>query len=63
MKCEKCGGEGWIYLNRNKENNSVYRRRRCRQCGAKWTTIELPAAYIMGVIADLSRITNDLRKR
>ena len=63
MKCEKCGGEGWIYLNRNMENNSVYRRRRCRQCGEKWTTIELPAAYLKGVIADLARITNDLRKR
>ncbi len=63
MKCKKCGGEGWIYLNRNMDSGSVYRRRRCKQCGEKWTTIELPAEYLKGVIADLARITNDLRKR
>lgn len=40
MKC-KCGGTGWVYLNRKKESGAVYRRRRCSECGAKWTTIEI----------------------
>ena len=46
MKCKKCGGEGWIYLNRNMDSGSVYRRRRCKQCGEKWTTIELPSVSL-----------------
>ena len=63
MKCSKCGGDCWVYMNRNMENNSVYRRRKCKQCGEKWTTIELPVEYLRGVVADLARITNDLRRR
>lgn len=63
MKCEKCGGDSTIYIHRKMENNSVYRRRKCKKCGAKWTTIELTTDYMKSVIADLSRITNDLRKR
>lgn len=63
MKCEKCGGDSTVYLHKNMENNSVYRRRKCKQCGEKFTTIELTTDYMKGVIADLARITNDLRKR
>jgi len=45
------------------DSGSVYRRRRCKECGEKWTTIELPVEYVKGVVADLARIVNDLRKR
>lgn len=63
MRCEKCGGDSGVYLNRRMDTGSVYRRRRCKKCGNKWTTIELTTDYMKGVIADLARITNDLRKR
>ena len=63
MKCSKCGGMSSVYLHRHMGSGSVYRRRRCKECGEKWTTIELPVDYMKGVITDLARIVNDLRKR
>jgi len=63
MKCSKCGGMSSVYLHRHMDSGSVYRRRRCKECGEKWTTIELPVEYVKGVVADLARIVNDLRKR
>ena len=63
MKCEKCGGFGRADLCRKKDNGSIYRRRVCKECGYRWTTIELPADYLRGIVADLARISNDLRKR
>lgn len=61
--CKKCGGSGYVYQSRKKENGSVYRRRKCQLCGNKWTTIELEVTYMKGIISDMARIVNDLRKR
>lgn len=63
MECEKCGGNGRIYLNRNMERGSVYRRRRCTQCGYKWTTIELPAEYIKEIVLRQAEIASDVKKK
>ena len=63
MKCEKCGGRGNVYLSRHKDNGTVYRRRKCQLCGHSWTTVELDVLYMKGIISDITRIMNDLRKR
>lgn len=63
MICDKCGERGFVYLCKHKENGSVYRRRRCRSCGNTWTTIELDVRYMKGIISDMTRVVNDLKKR
>ena len=63
MKCEKCGGISRVDLCRKKDNGSIYRRRKCMECGNRWTTIELPVEYMKGIISDLARIAQDMRKR
>ena len=61
--CGKCGGSGYVYMTRGKENGTVYRRRKCKRCGNKWTTVELDVAYMKGVISGMTEILNGLRKR
>lgn len=39
--CKKCGSDSRIYDSRINADGSVVRRRKCYQCGRKWTTIEI----------------------
>lgn len=40
MECPKCGGETTVLKTRQYEER-VYRRRKCRDCGFRFTTDEL----------------------
>jgi transcriptional repressor NrdR len=41
MVCPYCAGQTDVFNSRlQKKNNSVWRRRRCRECGAVFTSIE-----------------------
>ena len=44
-KC-KCGGETEVKEARLRKSGIFYRRRVCRDCGAKVTTREVPAWYL-----------------
>lgn len=44
MRCIKCGSyQVKVYGTRNdKAERRIYRRRRCMDCGMRWSTVELP---------------------
>lgn len=55
MNCQKCGGKGDVVDSRPGPED-VWRRRQCRACGRRWTTVECanPSdAVIMAVIDGL----------
>lgn len=55
MNCQKCGGKGDVVDSRP-QGADTWRRRRCRGCGERWTTVESanPSdAVIQAVVADL----------
>jgi transcriptional regulator NrdR family protein len=39
MKCAKCNGKGDVVDSRP-QGADVWRRRQCRACGERWTTVE-----------------------
>lgn len=56
MNCQKCGGKGDVVDSRP-QGADTWRRRQCRACGERWTTVESanPSdAVIQAVVADLS---------
>lgn len=38
-----CGGRSVVVFVKDLDDGTVYRRRVCRQCGRRWSTLELPA--------------------
>lgn len=46
MNCPQCNGlQNKVYDSRHKENNLIWRRRECLDCGCRWTTIEVSLKY------------------
>ena len=39
MNCQKCGGKGDV-VNSRPQGADTWRRRQCRICGERWTTVE-----------------------
>lgn len=42
MNCEKCGGASEVADSRKRNSGYIRRRRQCKACGHRFTTIELP---------------------
>ena len=72
MNCPECGGVSEV-LDSRPRNGSVWRRRGCRQCGARWTTMEtanptesqaVTLLVRLGQVAvDVAEIQKDLQRR
>lgn len=41
MKCPKCGGKARTIDTRPKPDNTNWRRKQCRECGYRFSTVEL----------------------
>lgn len=59
MDCPSCGDSNAIVLVSRKRPRFIWRRRRCPNCGHRWTTREIPLEHSLphhdthfGVIAD-----------
>lgn len=55
MLCAKCGGKGDVVDSRP-HPEGTWRRRQCRKCGERWTTMEMENPHdevIKAVVADL----------
>jgi hypothetical protein len=52
MRCPKCNLDNdTVYDSRSSyDNRGVWRRRRCKGCGERWTTEELPGVLIDSLI-------------
>ena len=62
MKCSKCGSNSMIYLNKpNCTSGAVYRRRKCTNCGEKWTTVELRKTDIEEIYKQIASSAINLR--
>lgn len=44
--CPRCGSDSAVYETREQPDGSVFRRRRCRACGAKFETVERFSRYV-----------------
>lgn len=51
MDCVKCGSSQVKVIDtRGRGRRRIYRRRVCLTCGARWTTVELPAGDLYGAV-------------
>ena len=56
MNCTKCGSyQVRVSSTRNGGARRIFRRRRCMDCGHRWTTIELPAKDLDNAVARAAR--------
>lgn len=39
--CPKCGADSFVYWSYEREDGARIRRRRCKECGTKFETIEV----------------------
>jgi transcriptional regulator NrdR family protein len=53
MKCSVCGNKGLVIDTSPAENNTIYRRRKCPNCGRRWTTYEIDAEELRTLRQDL----------
>ena len=62
--CHKCGGWGEVKDSRPRANHK-YRRRICKECGARWTTRELRIEELDDIlkVRDLIRNIAELMPR
>lgn len=49
MQCPICNGDTCIINTREYRSNTVYRRRKCTSCGARFSTVE---EHVGGVLTD-----------
>lgn len=57
MVCIKCGSRKVQVIDTRADGpRRIYRRRRCRVCGTRWTTTELP-------VGDLKQMLGPRKKR
>ena len=62
MKCPQCKtGSAWVMCSREKEG-SVRRRRRCKQCGYRFTTAEISVDDLKRIALTAAGIVNDIKK-
>jgi len=40
-ECRKCGGDSETYKIRRPRHRPIMRRRKCKSCGFRWSTIEV----------------------
>jgi transcriptional regulator NrdR family protein len=62
MQCAKCNGKGDVVDSRP-QGADIWRRRQCRVCGERWTTVESanPSdAVIMAVVDGLVDATREI---
>ena len=50
MDCPKCGTATGVVDSRLRENNIIFRRRKCSRCLHRFSTREIPVDYIVPVI-------------
>ena len=43
MKCPRCGGGNVFVLDSRAKEDTVRRRRKCSDCGTRFSTVEIPA--------------------
>lgn len=55
MHCALCGAVSGVTDSRQDDSGGVRRRRRCVECGHRWTTLELPEEVVQ-VVNDIARI-------
>ena len=63
MKCPKCGRlNGHALYSKTKENGHTQRRRVCRNCGERWTTIEIPVAEVKKWAIGAAEFVREVKK-
>lgn len=62
MKCPRCSvGTAWVIDSREKDG-SVRRRRRCKECGYRFTTAEVGVEDLKRIAVMAARIISDVKK-
>lgn len=45
--CPRCGSDSFVYDTREQPDGSIFRRRKCRECGVKFETVERFSRYVL----------------
>ena len=47
--CPKCSGDSGVFDSRRRADGNIARRRECKACGERWSTIEIPLQMLRRV--------------
>ena len=62
MNCNECGGSSKV-IDTNKQTDQVKRRRKCKECGHRWTTVEHGEISKRKIIFTLISLERDRQKK
>ena len=61
MICPACGGDSHVVDTRDTAEGEIRRRRKCDQCGARWSTLEVMTTRL-GQTVEMTRLVARLRR-
>lgn len=62
MKCPECGSGNWRVIDTRVTQGGRRRRKACNDCGARWTTIEIPQADLNDIQQQVRGLEDKLER-